>query len=285
MDRRELTSEEVKESQINILRFLDEVCKKNNIQYYLCGGTLLGAVRHKGYIPWDDDIDVMMKRDDYDKLMSIRNNLGNPKYKIYTPFDKSKEPYPYTYAKICDMDTILIEKPTTKKINLHVYIDVFPIEALGDDEVKSKKYISSFKRKKMLYSVLTLGYYNKSYGSLGHRIFWFLMYLLSKLYSGKRVAKKIEKKCRKKVFSNCTYVGDIVAGYGEKECMPKTIFEDQLFSFEGLEFNSIKDYDTYLKRLYGNYMELPPEEKRVKAHDYEAYACVRNEAIVEENNK
>ena len=132
---KEITDKELKKIQTEILKYVHDYCLKNNIKYWLDSGTLLGAIRHKGYIPWDDDIDIGMARDDYNKFLENFNNTQS-KYKCYSIENNNKFCYPY--AKILDTSTILYE-PDEKGIKLCVYIDLFPYDNAPNDEKIIKK--------------------------------------------------------------------------------------------------------------------------------------------------
>ena len=127
---KEIEIEELKRIQIGILKHLDAFCKENNLTYFMCGGTLLGAVRHKGFIPWDDDIDIMMKREDYDKLIALYPKNDNSNFKLFSyELDKS---FPYPFAKMDDCRTIF-EEEINDSYKIGVNIDIFPIDYITED--------------------------------------------------------------------------------------------------------------------------------------------------------
>ena len=131
---REIQFEEMKKIELNILIYFTEVCEENNLRYYLGGGTLLGAVRHKGFIPWDDDIDVMMPRPDFQKLLSL--SINNENYNIIKPGTAG---YYYNFAKLVDTRTILEEKGIKRIDGLGVYIDIFPLDGMPETPDARKK--------------------------------------------------------------------------------------------------------------------------------------------------
>ena len=129
---KEIGIEELKRIQIGILKHLDAFCNENNLKYFMCGGTLLGAVRHKGFIPWDDDIDIMMKREDYDKLIELYPKNDNSNFKLFSyELDKS---FPYPFAKMDDFRTIF-EEEINDSYKIGVNIDIFPIDYITEDEL------------------------------------------------------------------------------------------------------------------------------------------------------
>ena len=127
---------ELQQELLKILKWFHGFCVENNLRYYADGGTMLGAVRHKGFIPWDDDVDVCMPREDYNKLISLSASLPKP-YVLETPQSEAKD-FLYAFSKIYNTDTTLIEKGK-KNIKRGIYLDVFPLDGLGNSEKEAKK--------------------------------------------------------------------------------------------------------------------------------------------------
>ncbi len=146
---KKLNLDEIKKIEFEILIAFDTVCKEHNLRYGLSGGTLLGAIRHGGFIPWDDDIDVVMPRPDYERLIDISNKVFNDRLFFSTP--KTDYNTVHAYGKLYDMRTELIEFPDSKRLKSHVYIDVFPLDGLPNDANKNCKH-----RKKVRKRMLTL---------------------------------------------------------------------------------------------------------------------------------
>ena len=144
---KQINIEEIRKLQISILLYVHEFCKKNNIRYSLSGGTLLGAVRHKGYIPWDDDIDIMMPRPDYERFVNEFNeNRKDVEYKVICSYNDSQFFQPF--AKVVNTKTFLKETYKRPVAQMGVYIDVFPIDGLPNDEQKREKYWNFIARQK-----------------------------------------------------------------------------------------------------------------------------------------
>ncbi len=265
----ELNPQQAKEIMTEILTVIHEICHENGIRYYLSGGTLLGAVRHKGFIPWDDDVDLMMPREDYDRFLRIFNDrvkAKNVNYRaVYFDGDSS---YGYPFAKVVDEDTVLVEQNSDAKIG--IYVDIFPIEGLGETEEQAKKHAEAAYFDRTVVYLKTRSRFTKS-TSFGRTVKKFLMYLYAKCNSRKKAFEKLEKKCRMYDFDASRYVGVLAYGYGVKEVVPHAVYESVVtLPFEGKEFDAPVGYDTYLRSLYGDYMVLPPEDKRVR-HDYKAF--------------
>lgn len=283
MEGKSIEIEELKRISLEMLKALDRFCNEHQIRYYLGGGTLLGAVRHQGYIPWDDDIDVMVPRPDYDKLIKTFNDYHKD-YILRSVENDST--YWRPFAKIFDLRTHLeedwlrVETPGNA-----ISIDIFPIDGIPNNNIRQKIF---FKVQELLvllyrgsaYSMQKSYKYSKSNSillrikgelrSLAKYIFVFLMSPIS----AKKMARLINWHAKRYSYEECNLVGAITEClYGaEKETLIKNDFEpQQLFSFEDGQFKGSKNFDVYLRNLYGEYMNLPPEDKRVSHHRYRAW--------------
>lgn len=263
---RKLTLDEIKKVELSILFEFNAFCKKYNLKYYLAGGTLLGAIRHKGFIPWDDDIDICMPRKDYllflEKFDECNDNLrvkSNLKNNFGAPF-----------SKVVDIRTKIDSKYVQNDVDTNLWIDVFPIDGLPEsiEEVKSVYAKCDFYRKILMLSGAKLGEGTtvlKKYAK-------YILRPLARLYGKQRCIENIEKIATQYPYDECKYVGAITWGlYGVGERMLKSEFEKAVeVEFEGYKFPAFSCWDSYLKGLYGDYMQLPPIEKR-KTHDIIAY--------------
>jgi len=133
-----MSKEEIKEHQLEILDFIDDICKKNNIPYFLSYGSMLGAVRHKGMIPWDDDIDISLYREDYNKLIDSINKSNHPKYKVLDY--NNSDWYFHNFAAIIDNSTIIKDTVKYKPHDTSIFVDVFPIDTFDDLSIIEKSY-------------------------------------------------------------------------------------------------------------------------------------------------
>jgi lipopolysaccharide cholinephosphotransferase len=259
---------ELREIELDMLIDFDKYCNKNGLRYYLAYGTLLGAVRHKGFIPWDDDIDVVMPRPDYERLLHL--------YKT-TPIDKRINIATYRnndscicpFIKLQDLRTIGHEDDLKETFKTRVWIDIFPMDGIPKDEVERKKHFKVLKALKQKISLCTRPFvFCKNPARLAKRLFIFLFYGFVDI---KKVNKKIEEKAMKYSYDESDYVGVMTFFSGEKEMMAKSIFENPVcLEFEGHKFYAPREYDKYLTRMYGDYMTLPPIEKRI-THAYSAW--------------
>ena len=258
---------DLRKIQMDILTYVDAICSKNNIKYSISGGTLIGAVRHKGFIPWDDDIDIMLTRPEYNRLIKALTETytTNQKYRILThSIDKD---FKFPYAKIVDEDTILVENTRDSK-NYGVFIDVFPI-----DNVSTDGYKATVAKMRKLYNILTL----KKLVVERERSLWKNLTIIgSRLLlapvSADWIIERMEKFAVQLNNEKTDLMGCLVWGYGEKEIVPSSVHDNHIYlPFEDRKYMAVKDYDVYLSHLYGDYMKLPPKEKQISHHDFEAY--------------
>lgn len=261
---RSLSTSELKSIQLEILCVVDRFCRENQIKYWLDYGTLLGAVRHRGYIPWDDDIDLGMFRKDYDKFISEFNRVGEQKYIVRTC--KNDMRFPWTFAKVMDMDTVLYE-PDENGYKHHINIDIFVYDNASDNEAEFRKKFAKCRMYQRMHNQQTGT--EPVNGTPFHRI----------LQSGARIVGKcmprgffadLMDKERQSLNDNfCGYV----ANYSiSSPRIPRDIFESIVqLDFEGADYPAPLDYDIRLRYLYGNYMQLPEVEKRINPHSFVAY--------------
>lgn len=263
-----ILDDELKAIELDILVSFDSICKKYNLTYYLAYGTLLGAVRHKGFIPWDDDIDVFMPRPDYDKLISIVGNmLIDGKYELQTPVTKD---YIYPFAKLSDIRTRVIEKWMLTNI-LGVYIDIFPLDGVP---AEMSTFNDTTKRLLNYHYLLCLtSRHMKMRKSIWMTIVSCLLYYPLRVLGYKRWINKIVGLASAIGFDKSEYVGNLsIDTYIKKERYLREDFgKPELIEFEGKYFYAPHDSDAILSTTYGDYMKLPPVEQRVKKHENEAY--------------
>lgn len=260
--------EELKKLQLDIMQSIHDFCTKNNIRYSISGGTLLGAVRHKGYIPWDDDIDCMMPRPDYEKFVNTFNESNNTDFKLFSSYNDRFFFQPFT--KVINTKTRLIEYEGRPQPNLGVYVDIFPIDGLPNDEKEREKYWNIVAKKKN-FSTVIYSKSNKNEHGIKKIVRLFLFYFF-RPFSANWYSKKLHKLGMKNSFEDSQFVANSIFGYHKKEQMPKSIFDSFiLLDFEDRKFSAVKDYNTYLSNLFGNYMQLPPKENQVSKHDFKVY--------------
>ena len=252
-----------------ILDEVDKYCSENNINYYLTYGTLLGAVRHKGFIPWDDDIDIVMSRGDYEKFCKSFNNGRTDSLRLMS-IDNTDGYYLLT-AKVCDTRTLLIER-VQNPVELGVYIDIFVNDYLSDNLKAAKDLVHSNQR---LFNLTKASIIADREGRAKYKqVLLQFLRLVTRVINIKKVLKKIEKQSRKyEEMTSSKYCGSVTSlYYGEREIMETGWWgKGEKLSFEGRQFNAPSDYHSILKTFYGDYMKLPPVEKQVTHHAYDVY--------------
>lgn len=269
---RKIELDELKKIELHILEQIDAFCNEKGVQYSLCGGTLLGAVRHKGFIPWDDDIDIFMTRENYDKFIRLAMEEKELPFNLFCP--ENNDLCGNEYAKAMCRETYIDEQIANRhNLDLGVFVDIFPVDYLGNTFEEAKKNINKcvfYKR------VLTARNWKKFFRSKTRGIIYepirLFFFILSRFYSEKKLNAKINKINSKFVCKKAKFSGCICGCYGTKEIMPTNVFENlTTVEFEGKTFKCTNEYDFYLKSFYGDYMKLPPEEKRITHHSFDAY--------------
>lgn len=263
-----LNAEEIKKKELEMLLLVSDYCKVNGLKMYLAGGTLLGAIRHRGFIPWDDDIDVSMPRPDFEKFV----RYAGPFFKRYNMTveygDGNGGPCKFPYCQIWNHNVFVKRKYTN--INQYLWLDISVEDGLPFDEHELKKIYALRDRYTQIiqWSNSRLGSGNGILRTLGK----FILKPLARLYGDDRALRNIIKLAKKYPYEDSEYIGAVTAGiYGIGERMKKSEYEiPHEVEFEGYKFNAPSCWDSYLKGLYGDYMKLPPIEKRV-AHTMEVY--------------
>lgn len=259
---KELTKEETRQIQLDILVSVDQFCKKNEIDYSLAYGTLLGAVRHGGYIPWDDDIDIAMTRDNYERFVNsyIDENGHFDVHNARIDMDVN-----ILFTKISDNRTLVIEDGNSK--NLGISIDVFPIDSLEDTLEDSKRYLDSFRRIVNLVIIKNRGI--AAVKTFPKKMVMALLKTLCFFVDEHKPAVMFEIKVlahKNKVAKFSTMLIDV----DYKQIMESNVWNEYApIIFEGHSFMAVKDTDAYLKHAYGDYMKLPPKEQQIPKHDFE----------------
>lgn len=268
-NQKEISIEDQKKIMVRILKSIDNFCTENNIMYYLAYGTLLGAVRHKGFIPWDDDVDIVMDRQNYEKFCKLYNDNRTDNFRLIC---RDNTPgYNHLFAKICDMDTLLIEN-VPNSIELGVYVDVFINDYLSNRKKFALKLINKIILYRHFISVISIA--DRVGRPLYKRMILCVLRLFNKIIKSDFFMRKINNYAKTYIKQpDSKYCGSVTSlFYGEKEIMESEWFgKGAKLEFEGAFFNVPLKYDLVLKQLYGDYMQLPPKDKQVTHHDHVAY--------------
>lgn len=264
---REILPEELKKIQTGILQKVADFCEKNSIRYWIDCGTLLGAIRHKGYIPWDDDIDIGMLRKDYEKFKELFN-LQNERYRFICYENDSNFYLPY--GKVCDTTTVLYE-PDERGFKICVNIDIFVYDNAPDDDAEMKKM---FRRRDKLMKILNVKQEhidlknNLAKGIL--KVCRRMVYKFVYFKPNSEYLEKIIENSKTFADTDTRRVGDFAA-FTDMVC-DKRVFDNFIdVSFEGRDYKAPAGYDEWLRSFYGDYMQLPPLEERTTHHSFKAF--------------
>lgn len=243
---------------LETLKTVDAVCGEHGLRYYIWAGTMIGAVRHKGFIPWDDDLDIAMPRADYDRLIAhAKEWLPEPYEMVCAETDNA---YPLPFGKIQDASTTLIERLHLRYLG-GVYIDVFPIDGCPDNPLRRKLHFARYEYYKRVLYLLYRDPYKHGRGPSS----W-LPLLCRRIYSLKGVQLKISRLLHRYDYDGCNLAADY--DDGSKGAMDKLIIgTPSPYVFEGIEVKGVEDYDTYLSNKYGDYMTVPGQEKQ-RQHNF-----------------
>lgn len=264
---RELQIDEIHNIELELIQQVHDICVDQNLRYTLAYGTLLGAVRHKGFIPWDDDVDLIMPRPDYMKFFDYcqshdvpfgyASNEVNPKY--HKP-----------YAKVWNPHTVIEDDYNEERgVGIGANIDIFPVDGLGtDDREKAWKYLKPFVYSNKILAATDWGHYKKSSThSLKYEPVRLAVFIYTRFINADNYSKKYNKRLVRYSFEDSVLVACIGATKTPRAIKDRTIYEDYVdLPFEGRLFKAISTHDQFLRETYGNYMKLPPADKRTPWH-------------------
>lgn len=278
---KKLNLREIQMAQKKILRKFIDYCKKNNIEYYIWAGSFLGAVRHKGFIPWDDDLDLAMTRHNYNKLINILKENDNIISDNITAIGFELNNSDWPFLKIIDNNIRVHE---IAECDEFIWIDIFPLDGVPNHFFKRKIYDKKINLWRKVYTlkreqIRNINYKSRNFLNFVAKkiIMKFLVYI-----NYNKIIKKYIKICSKYSYKKTAYLCNNIWGVGVKEKFPiEMTNKTQEYFFDTLIVNGIKDYDKWLTIRYGNYMELPPEDKR-ETHGFEAWRVDSND---EENKE
>lgn len=262
---KKMSSQEIKETMFQILLQFAEYCDKKGLRYYLAGGTLLGAIRHKDFIPWDDDIDVYMPRPDYLRLHEfLKREQLKPYYQIKSSIAGNSD---FPFAKIVDIRTVTVTK--YNDFDNMLWIDIFPLDGVPSNRRERKKFFRSAMRWKYLfsYSVANIG----TGATKWKTVIKIPILLAARIIGYRRCAEKLDQLANTYNFEESDYIANVVWGVGGGEAVKKSEYLDYInMEFHGYKFHVPFSWEKYLKNVYGDFMKIPPENKRY-AHCIEVF--------------
>ena len=224
---------------------------------------MLGAMRHKGFIPWDDDIDVAMPRGDYERLETLLQGATG-KYVLETPNTKSNDFF-YPFSKIYDTETTVVEN-NRFRTKRGIYLDIFPLDGLGDSFEECEKNFKEVEKKFNLLLTRTCAI-RKGRSFIKNAAIVAAQLIPNAILNNKKLLLSLNKSCKKHKFSECKWVGNLLGDYRLREVMPVEIWGEPVeYEFEGTKMYGMEKAEEYLTRVYGDWRQLPPEEKRVSHH-------------------
>lgn len=264
---KKITLTELKNIELDMLKKIDQVCCENDIHYYIVGGTLLGAVRHKGFIPWDDDIDIAMPRKDFERFYEV---MQKEKSNYEVQFYNNVKNYGYASPKVTDKRTLLIDyKLGTGREESSVFVDVFLYDGMGQN--KKVAYLRYYYLK-CLKKMVFLSRRNFKMENNLKTIVFFIPCLICKAIGVTKLNFLYNKLCSQKDFYKFQYVACVAGRYGKREVFERNVFEQTVFlPFENLMVRAPKGYKQYLSSIYGDYMKLPPKKNQVSNHSSEEW--------------
>lgn len=266
LDKRPLTFEDKKGLSIQILHEVDNFCTKNGIKYSLAYGTLIGAVRHKGFIPWDDDVDIMMLRPDYEKFIRSFNHDSTKLFSVASYATEKNFHYPM--AKVSCNATVNEELGYDK---LGYAIDVFAIDKFPTSDKEVQQVLKKKKQYWYLFAIKASRWNKKA--SVLKNLKWVFLKNTVGLIPYSTIHKNILNFIGQyDGLEGNYYLGCLATPYGSHDIFPKEFFSKYIkIPYENSQFSVLSEYDKCLISVYGDYMKLPPIEKRVTHHDFNAY--------------
>ena len=268
MENEDLTRRKLQLTELEIAKKFVAVCDEHDLRYFMLGGTFLGAVRHKGFIPWDDDMDFGLLREDYDKLLKLCAT-GQVSFEPHNYFIDHDDINHHRYFLRIEDQNVSVHRTFSEKEEItSVWIDIFPLDGMPNGFVSRqirKLYIlwrrAAYKFSCFSYTVdlkkTSRPFIERFLIGLGRH------FPVEKMFRFEREMEKLDKALRKYPTQTSDYYANAMSGYKFKEMFRKEVFGDgSFYEFEGQKWRGPQDYKTYLTQLYGDYMTPPPESER-----------------------
>ncbi len=268
---KELNIQEIQKISLEICKTIADICEAQGFRYYLIYGTLIGAIRHHGFIPWDDDLDIMMPRPDYDRLLDYLSKNKQPHLTVFNHDTDSN--YPYMITRVSD-DRYLMIADNEEPVGMGAFIDIYPFDGLGNTLEEALEYgLKGDRLSSLCYQATRKKFSIENTTSLFRKIIKLPVYLISKLIGKDFFQNRIKSLQGKYEYDSSEYVGCFVwLSGGEKDIFKREWFDEyEMCDFDAYRFRIPKDYDSVLRHVYNDYMKLPPEEDRIGHHFYKIY--------------
>ena len=260
--------EAIQKRCLGIFQVFQDLCKKNNLRYYISGGTLLGCIRHGGFIPWDNDMDIAMPREDYEKLITIANNNLPERYRLmhYSFCDNDESPLTH-HVQIVDTQTVLLKLWTLKQREISIWIDIFPLDGLPGNAVKRKLHIL---HGRFWWLILQIAWFKDNVDIKKERPFFerIAVSIIRHMPGASnktilQIMKHYDAVAKKYPFVTSEKIYSFHGIYGSKEMLHRKWYETGTeVIFEDIPCNAPLAYDEILKHYYGNYQNIKVQKDK-----------------------
>ena len=265
---RELTLQEIHRETLEMMDFIHRTCEENGIRYNLAYGTLIGAIRHNGFIPWDDDFDIQMTRENAEKFRQVMQGINHPYYRLCDR--RNTENYYYGIPRFSDSRfRYVTTKKGIRQFDNGLFIDIYPLDNFGNTYEEAKRLKRKIVRVNTLYDIWVNGD-NARGGAVA--LAQGIIHAAVRMIYGNRYSERIDDKVlgiiRRNTSDSDRQIGEVC---WDPQIVPyrrEWFGELEKHAFEDREYWIPKAYDALLREEYGDYMQLPPEEKRTAQHDY-----------------
>lgn len=265
----EVGIEELHQVQLELLKLTAKICDELNLTYYLCWGTLIGAIRHNGFIPWDDDVDIVMLRPDYEKLIAYLSAHNDELFPVQLLHYSVNPDYIYPIARVCDTRyRVDADEP---EYGLGIFIDIYPLDGWGNTEEDSSVYFRKMhpNRRDQFYVMKPAFPLHKE--AKWKNLYKRILFRRAKMLGIHRIIQRWDQKAKRFPVETSAYVGNLNWAQNERERINKADLVPIKHQFEDAEFTIPAGYDRILRNYYGDYMQFPPEEERSGHHCYRAF--------------
>ena len=262
---------EIQQMELGIMEYIHETCQKIGVKYFLAYGSLIGAVRHKGFIPWDDDMDICMLREDYEKLQDYL--IANPDERYEVMSYKNNLNYVYPFMKVQDNQTYLLEEDVRIDSNMGIYVDIFPVDGYEDDSVFKDKMTRLIKKRQL--SCYTFkGITNTK--SILNSLIRYISVIIFYFTNTNKYIRGIDELAKSRKVDDYELVDYLIYKDMNKPVWKREWLKQTITGvFEGKEFMIPKNYHEILTSDYGDYTQLPPVELRFSHHDFQLWKIIK----------